>query len=1198
MKKLFLMLAIVLVAFTMTAFADDGIVWDMTTADNAMWSTGGCYAVTDGGAYLLQSTNNDMQIKTTLADKEFAAAEYPYFGMKYKAKATKPQMALFWTNTTYPGFTDKADALFDLIIDETWAITVVDLREVEKYDGSWAENITSLRLDPINGSDTDTTVIISRMGFFKSEADATAYLEKGANAEPVKEEIVVPDIGNVDLANVKAITFDMTNSTTQAMWTTNGGKSSVGEEGTFFIQSTSGDVRINTTIAEPFSAAEYPFFGMKARIKADSNQAAIFWTNETFPKFTSDADALFGVANKDGEWGITIIDLREKEKYADTWAGTINSIRLDPINASNENTTIEISRMGFFKTAEEAQAWLEEGVGVPEDSLKNAKDVDAYWNFANEEDRQAWFVSGGASHLEAGMYFVQATSTDVMMTVKTGDKKFHAMKYPYFALKYRSVAKNQGAALFWTNSEYPDFTSKADFLFSTINDGKWHDVVLDARIIEKTEGAWNGLIETMRFDPVNPSTTECGMYIAAIGFFESEQAARDYLASVQVAADYDSMSTFREKSQVSYVPGGTLSEGYVKEDYLVKDSTATGNVVMYKDADGTEKIVTLSDVNGKGFITFSPNHAAEYYLGTSGKEYVDTPNHWAKDYIDYTSARKLFGGTSETEFSPDDSMTRGMFVTVLGRLCGADGTTTGMYYDPYIKWSIEKGYADVTDAAAFRPEDSITRLEMAKFINNYLNDCDYSMIKNTYPAFADTAALTDAEKAAVENARAYGIINGKPGNTFDPAGLLTRGETATVMTRLIKAMLGVNISTAYSPDYFKRDRIKVGTKANFDPNQVDDEYLRYVAELGLDWLVVTPSNSSGDVRNKILNFADANGIEVYLDDKAILSDYSSDAEYYLHPSYTGTYVEDEPGTDRMPALAEIANGYLEKTGRHPHVNLLPMYANAAQLKMGAGAAAIEYFDGDPDLYYKHVATWASLSDAKIMSVDIYPLNSDKNKPTYVEYIESINIFARAARDYNKDFVAYIQAVGWNASKREPSEADFRWQVYSMLSFGCKGFVYWHYWVDGMGYKEYGMVNRDGTPTHIYYAAQPTIMEVKKLSDVYCQYKNLGAFNLNCTEKTPYLEMSGAIEFPAINVQSTSPLLVGCFEKKDGTNGKAFTVVNMNDPTWNKTADFTFTLNGYTTATAYVKGEPVALTATDGVFSMTLENGQGVFVTIE
>ena len=45
-----------------------------------------------------------------------------------------------------------------------------------------------------------------------------------------------------------------------------------------------------------------------------------------------------------------------------------------------------------------------------------------------------------------------------------------------------------------------------------------------------------------------------------------------------------------------------------------------------------------------------------------------SPSDWYYSAVDYAAANGLFSGTSGTTFSPDMDMTRGMFVSVLGRL--------------------------------------------------------------------------------------------------------------------------------------------------------------------------------------------------------------------------------------------------------------------------------------------------------------------------------------------------------------------------------------------------------------------------------------------------------------------------------------------------------------------------------------------------
>ena len=399
----------------------------------------------------------------------------------------------------------------------------------------------------------------------------------------------------------------------------------------------------------------------------------------------------------------------------------------------------------------------------------------------------------------------------------------------------------------------------------------------------------------------------------------------------------------------------------------------------------------------------------------------------------------------------------------------------------------------------------------------------------------------------------------------------------------------------YSKDHFTRQRIKLGTKGNFIENTVNEKFLQTFAACGFDWVVLDPKNAKGPVRDTILDFCDQNGIEVYLDEAWLLDDFSLDASYKHHPSYTGSYCVDEPGTEDMPALAEVQNRYLTETGRMPFANLLPMYANAAQLKYGAEVAAIQYYDPDPGLYEKYCKKWMELTTCNFVSVDVYPFHTCT---TYDRYIENLNIFARCAREYGKSYNLYLQAFGWRANMRHPSLADLRFQVYAGLSFGFTSFVYWSYTPDIFHYAPYAIVHRDGTPSHLYYYVKESVAEVRRLNDVYLQYQNTGAFNVNCTDQTPYLHMTKPTVPPTITqIESNDPLLVGCFTAKAG-NGHAFTIVNMHDPMTFKKASAQIYWDGDCKVTVWQNGYPTTLTATDGAYTIALDSGEGVFITLE
>lgn len=94
-------------------------------------------------------------------------------------------------------------------------------------------------------------------------------------------------------------------------------------------------------------------------------------------------------------------------------------------------------------------------------------------------------------------------------------------------------------------------------------------------------------------------------------------------------------------------------------------------------------------------------------------------NSWYAAAVQYVRVNGFFSGVSDTLFAPDGSMTRGMFVTVLGRMAGVDaakyGGETGFsdveptaWYAPYVKWAAQYGISLANSCINVIPEQSAT----------------------------------------------------------------------------------------------------------------------------------------------------------------------------------------------------------------------------------------------------------------------------------------------------------------------------------------------------------------------------------------------------------------------------------------------------------------------------------------------------------
>ena len=427
----------------------------------------------------------------------------------------------------------------------------------------------------------------------------------------------------------------------------------------------------------------------------------------------------------------------------------------------------------------------------------------------------------------------------------------------------------------------------------------------------------------------------------------------------------------------------------------------------------------------------------------------------------------------------------------------------------------------------------------------------------------------------------------------------TRADAAVVLQKAIQLALGTAIESPYTNEYLTRDRIRIGAWVSPRPEAVGKDFIETYSSGGFDWIIAHGGLAGPEHRSMLLRDCDRYGVELILGDGAYKNPATATAEYFDHPCFAGTYVTDEPGTDQYDELAEICNTYYQETrGKLPYINLLPMYANAAQLKYGASAAAIAYYDADPDLFKKYCDAFCEKFDPPYICTDIYPLDwVNGQRATYKDYCESINIIAASAREHDKDFWCCIQTFAWVPSKRTPTESEFRWQSYCMLSFGCKGLLCWTY----AGYEPAfpSLITADGKRTNAWYDAATVFKEIRQVSDAFVRYKNIGAFAHNCTDDTPYLKFSNPVrDFSTIQqIQCDDPLLVGCFAQEEGA-ATALTIVNMSELEAIKTTHVQLKIAG-STVVAWPRGErAVLIPDADGFYHLTLASGEGVFVEVQ
>lgn len=256
-----------------------------------------------------------------------------------------------------------------------------------------------------------------------------------------------------------------------------------------------------------------------------------------------------------------------------------------------------------------------------------------------------------------------------------------------------------------------------------------------------------------------------------------------------------------KETPITSLNGHTIS---VRLPYTPAKGEQTGNLyAVYVDDAGKVEWITRSSYDASlKAVVFETGHFSVYGVGykNPAPAFTDITGHWAADNILFAASRGLLSGTSDTTFSPGTGMTRGMFVTALGRLAGInpDSYKTGKftdvkadaYYAPYVNWAAQTGIVTGVTATTFAPDTNINREQMAVIMKNYAAKLGYDLPQTLKAVtFADNANISSWAKDAVRAMQQAGILAGKNGNKFDPKGTATRAEVATVLRRFVEIVI-------------------------------------------------------------------------------------------------------------------------------------------------------------------------------------------------------------------------------------------------------------------------------------------------------------------------------------------------------------------------------------------------------------------------
>ena len=245
------------------------------------------------------------------------------------------------------------------------------------------------------------------------------------------------------------------------------------------------------------------------------------------------------------------------------------------------------------------------------------------------------------------------------------------------------------------------------------------------------------------------------------------------------------LSLTADGKEIGDIPGGlTLT--------VPVEDAGPGTVAVVVCEDGTRETVRWS-VAEDGAVRIPLSGSVTVEIVDNSKDFSDVPEEgWEADAVAFASAREMFSGTSETTFSPELLMTRGMLATVLYNLEGQpdqelthafSDVGSGIWYAAGVSWAAANGIINGYGDGRFGPDDSVTREQFVVMLWRYAGSpaTDVRAL-----AFSDAEQASGYAMEALCWAAENGILKGYGDGRLDPGGVATRAQAAQMLKNFIE----------------------------------------------------------------------------------------------------------------------------------------------------------------------------------------------------------------------------------------------------------------------------------------------------------------------------------------------------------------------------------------------------------------------------
>lgn len=174
--------------------------------------------------------------------------------------------------------------------------------------------------------------------------------------------------------------------------------------------------------------------------------------------------------------------------------------------------------------------------------------------------------------------------------------------------------------------------------------------------------------------------------------------------------------------------------------------------------------------------------------------YDITDQSWYLDEAMEAAERGMVKGTTDITFSPDGAMTRGQVVTILARMEQADTASAPVcaftdvdqtcYYSPAVNWAYANQIVLGITETQFAPDEPVTRQQLVTILIRYLTEVRGLTLEPAELTFTDQDQISSYALESVQKAVAIGLIQGYPDGSFQPMNPLLRSEGVAMLIRV------------------------------------------------------------------------------------------------------------------------------------------------------------------------------------------------------------------------------------------------------------------------------------------------------------------------------------------------------------------------------------------------------------------------------